>query len=595
MIKQTYQGIKNTILLLKEGYFDLKWRIFLLTVLGTMNSVLEGVGITALIPIFSLMVGKENRESNFVLKLTEQLFSFLGLNFKIETLLIFVLSLFILKFIIDMLVGYLMVAISVRYQEDTMRSLFSKMLNASWSTLMNQKLGYLDNLCTVNVKFGRMIMQEMSSTITLSCNVLIYTTLAFSISPKVTSLTLFVGFLVLLFFRKLVSKIQVDSFKINRCGKKISHGINEKVVGMKMIKIMSVMEEVKIFFYEYFHEWNDLQIGLFVRKKIGGSVLQLISVLYVLGLFLFFYRKPDFSIAVFVVMVFLVQRIFEYIKQAQQAFNGFSEALPYLKNILEYKKTLEEGMEVNSGTKPFEFKEVIKFENVYFTYQNGREILSGVNFSIRKGDMVGLVGPSGSGKTTVVDLFLRLLDVSSGCITVDGEDVTKIDLYDWRKNIGYVSQDIFLLNGSIADNIRFFDDSMGEDVLVNAAKMANIYDFIISTPDGFSTQVGERGVLLSVGQRQRISIARALARKPLILILDEATSALDRDSEIVIQEVIGRLKNYMTIIIIAHRLTTVMESDKIFVIDGGKVVEEGPPNFLLMKHDSYLSRIYKVS
>jgi len=178
---------------------------------------------------------------------------------------------------------------------------------------------------------------------------------------------------------------------------------------------------------------------------------------------------------------------------------------------------------------------------------------------------------------------------------VDGEDVTKIDLYDWRKNIGYVSQDIFLLNGSIADNIRFFDDSMGEDVLVNAAKMANIYDFIISTPDGFSTQVGERGVLLSVGQRQRISIARALARKPLILILDEATSALDRDSEIVIQEVIGRLKNYMTIIIIAHRLTTVMESDKIFVIDGGKVVEEGPPNFLLMKHDSYLSRIYKVS
>ena len=204
---------------------------------------------------------------------------------------------------------------------------------------------------------------------------------------------------------------------------------------------------------------------------------------------------------------------------------------------------------------------------------------------------MGLIGPSGAGKTSVADLLLRLFRPNTeGDIFIDGKPIISISSESWRRNIGYVAQDVFLLNASIEDNIRFYRSNLSKEAIIEATKQANIHDFIIGLPEGFNTLTGDRGVMLSGGQRQRIALARALAGSPELLILDEATSALDSASEKLIQESIRALHGSVTVLIIAHRLSTIEHADRLLVLDHGNIVEQGTPQELLARSGSYFSK-----
>jgi len=182
---------------------------------------------------------------------------------------------------------------------------------------------------------------------------------------------------------------------------------------------------------------------------------------------------------------------------------------------------------------------------------------------------------------------------SKGEILLDNVNISGISLSEWRKKIGYVSQDIFLKNDTIANNIKFYNNITNKDV-EEVAKMANIYDFIQKCPQKFNTMIGERGIMLSAGQRQRVIIARVLARKPEFLVLDEATSALDNESELKIQKVIENLKKKVTVLVIAHRLSTIINSDKLYILEKGKIIEEGSPKELLKDKESYFTKVYNL-
>ena len=189
---------------------------------------------------------------------------------------------------------------------------------------------------------------------------------------------------------------------------------------------------------------------------------------------------------------------------------------------------------------------------------------------------------------------MRLFKPEAGSILLDGVPSTDITLEEWRKNIGYVSQDVFLLNATLEDNIRFYNHTLTAEDIEGAAKQANIYDFIMSLSEGFKTMTGDRGVMLSGGQRQRIALARALAGKPELLILDEATSALDHESEKLIHESIRALHGKVTVLIIAHRASTVAEADSILVLSHGRIVEHGTPRELLQDDTSYFYKMQKA-
>ena len=238
----------------------------------------------------------------------------------------------------------------------------------------------------------------------------------------------------------------------------------------------------------------------------------------------------------------------------------------------------------------------ITYSQVAFSYPTRPdvEVLRDINFSVRAGEKIALVGPSGAGKSTIVQLLMRIYDVSGGGIAVDGRDIRDMNLTTLRGNIGIVPQEVLLFGGTIRENIAYGRPEATEAEIVEAARKANAYDFIKSFPEGFDTLVGERGIKLSGGQRQRIAIARAILKDPAILILDEATSALDSESEQLVQQAMDELMQGRTTIVIAHRLATIRKVDKILVIDGGEIVEEGSHELLSMNPEGIYANLLKL-
>ncbi len=257
---------------------------------------------------------------------------------------------------------------------------------------------------------------------------------------------------------------------------------------------------------------------------------------------------------------------------------------------------IEAEPEIKDKPDAVELKDVkghIKFENVYFGYEKDKPILKNVNFEIKPGETVALLGPTGSGKSTIIHLLMRFYDVTSGRILIDGHDIRDVKLKSLRRHIGIVSQEIFLFNKTVKENISFGRPDASMDDIIRAAKIAQAHEFIMKLPNGYDTIIGERGINLSGGQRQRIAIARALLLNPKILILDDSTSSVDVDTEYEIQKALSALFKNRTTIVITQRISTIRNADKIIVMDNGEIVEEGNHETLMAKKGIYY-RLYQT-
>ncbi|MBF6593483.1 MAG: ATP-binding cassette domain-containing protein [Thermaceae bacterium] len=268
-------------------------------------------------------------------------------------------------------------------------------------------------------------------------------------------------------------------------------------------------------------------------------------------------------------------------------FSQFQEALGASSRIFEL---LDEQSELKEASRPLKLQNVqgqVTLEHVSFGYGDRGLVLQDVSLGAKPGEVVALVGPSGAGKSTLISLIPRFYDPTSGRILLDGSDIRELTLRDLRANIALVPQETQLFSGSIAENIRYGKPQASDTEVVEAAQAANAHEFISSFPEGYKTVVGERGVKLSGGQRQRVAIARALLKNPRILILDEATSSLDSESESLVQEALERLMQGRTTFVIAHRLSTIRGADRIVVLDGGEIVQQGSHAELLMAGGLY--------
>jgi ATP-binding cassette, subfamily B, bacterial len=250
----------------------------------------------------------------------------------------------------------------------------------------------------------------------------------------------------------------------------------------------------------------------------------------------------------------------------------------------------------DSNIKVSPLKGDIVFDNVQFAYPSRTDIqvLKGININIKSGEKIAIVGQSGSGKSTIVQLLMKFYDISGGSISIDGIPVANYNPTHLRQNVGIVPQEVIMFGGTIKENILYGRPSATDEELINAAKQANAYDFVMEFPEQFETVVGERGIKLSGGQRQRIAIARAILRNPSILILDEATSSLDAESEKIVQDALDKLMQNRTSIIIAHRLATIKDVDCIYVIENGKIVEQGNHTELAAKEGGVYSHLAKL-
>lgn len=327
-------------------------------------------------------------------------------------------------------------------------------------------------------------------------------------------------------------------------------------------------------------KWFFVVMGIFTN--IGPLLIYLAG-----GYVMIKLEDPAITIGVITATISLINRLYRPVESLLNISVDFTRSLALFTRIFEY---FDKDISITSkpdAVKPELKNKDIRYEHVAFSYEEENPLLTDIDFTVPGGKMYAIVGPSGSGKSTVVNLIPRLYDVCGGRVTINGTDVRDIDLTYLRENIGVVTQDTYLFNGTIRENLLYAKEDATQEEIENACRIASIHDFIINQPDGYDTFVGNRGLKLSGGEKQRISIARVILKNPNILILDEATSALDSISENAIQDALERLMENRTSIVIAHRLSTILKADSILVVKDGVIAEKGDHETLLAKNGIY--------
>ncbi len=319
------------------------------------------------------------------------------------------------------------------------------------------------------------------------------------------------------------------------------------------------------------------------------AILSLARILFLLlGIYLVLDKQISIGTLVFVVT--LSEKVFSSLSRVYRLYDRFAEGLEGVNRIASLLKT--ESSIKNTGTVKLNSVEgLVSFKNINFCYNNSEKILNNLNLEIPAGAITALVGPSGGGKTTIIRLIFRHFDPSSGVVTLDRHNLKDLDLFNLRKFLSIVPQEVDIFDASVSENISYANRNASMDEIEAAAKIANVDEFVKKFKDGYDTMVGERGIKLSGGQRQRLGIARAILANPKILIFDEATSNLDTESEKLIQDSIAKIAKNKTIIIIAHRLSTIKMANKIAVIEDGQVVEEGSHLQLVNKKDGLYKKL----
>ncbi len=568
--------------------------IFWIAILGFLSSLSEGLGIGVLIPIFSFITGTPAFGTDVISRNIGAAFAYLDIQPRLAPLIILICSLFIAQAVLKLIFGYVISRMVANFENEKRKAIYENSLYASWPYLLQQKIGHLQHMLVNHLAFVFSSLRSIAHGVTDVTGLVVYVGIALSISPTITLATLAFGAVFLFISNPLTARIKKYAEKRTEMAHGLARYIAENSLGLKTIKAMAIEDSVMKFANKLFDRFTIARKMISFTKAISSVILQPFSIIFISTVFAVSYKLPGFDLGIFVATIYLIHRTFIYVGKAQEVLNEMQDTIPYVKSIDELENELRINREATGGAESFVFDRDLVFKNVSFAYSPEMKVFENLNLVIRKGEMIGVIGPSGVGKTTLVDLLLRLFEIGGGAILLDGKNISEINLKEWRRNIGYVSQDIFLKNTTIEHNIKFYDDLVSDERMAEAAKMVGIYDFIMSLPAGFQSIVGERGVLLSGGQRQRVVLARVLARSPKILVLDEATSALDNESEAVVKSTIEKLKGDITIIAIAHRLTTITGSDRLLVLGDGEVIEEGSPSELLAKKDSYFYKVNNV-
>lgn len=403
--------------------------------------------------------------------------------------------------------------------------------------------------------------------------------------------------MILIFLIKTKQRVawQISSNKSSN----LNAYIAESISGIRVTQSFTREQENSKIFNglcgEYKDAWMDaVKYNFLLWPAINNISTWTTVAIYVLGIAWMDQGIEGITVGVLIAMTGYIGRFWAPVNTLASFYNSLLTAVSYLERIFE---TIDEPVLVKDCEGAVEMPPIkgeVEFKNVFFSYEDGVPILSDINFKAQVGNSFAIVGPTGAGKTTIINLISRFYNLDSGVITIDGVDISKVQIKSLRKQMGVMLQDSFIFSGTIMDNIRYGNMEATDEEVIEAAKTVRAHDFIVELERGYKTEVNERGSRLSVGQRQLISFARALLADPKILILDEATSSIDTETEILLQEGLSKLLANRTSFIIAHRLSTIKNSTCIMYVDGGRIEEMGTHEELLeMKgkyHELYMSQ-----
>jgi ATP-binding cassette subfamily B protein len=459
-------------------------------------------------------------------------------------------------------------------------------LHASWGLQSAERQGHLQELLTVHATYAS---RTMDSLVTLLVSALSLVALLASAILINAAAAIVVGAAVVLLalvMWPLREAVRSRSRATANADVEFATSISEVTSITQEIKVFDAGERVRDRVSRKIRAQRDaLRRTRFLVQLVPGIyqgtalffVVVALAVVYVVG----FSRLSTLGAVVLILL-----RSLSFGQNVQTSYQGLNEGAPYLEKLLAEQRRYQENA-VNGGDQAVGRVGVITFDDVGFAYEQGHPVLHNLSFEAQRGEVIGIVGPSGAGKSTLVQLLLRLRQPTSGRVLADRRDLRRLALKGWYQRISFVPQEPRLFSASVGENIRFFRDVTADDI-VRAAKLANIHDEIRSWPRGYATPVGERGSQLSLGQRQRLCIARSLVGDPDVLVLDEPTSSLDPRSESLVREALATLAPGVTLFIIAHRLSTLDSCDRIMVLQAGRLQGFDEPRHL--EHSSLFYR-----
>ena len=390
-------------------------------------------------------------------------------------------------------------------------------------------------------------------------------------------------------------KVKLSFNNVRNAVANLNSYVQEHIIGMNIVQIFGNEEKE----YKRFKDINETHLKANLKAVLYYSIYFPVMELFTsigLGLLIWYGSNQLFSeevtLGVLVAFIMYLQLFFRPIRSIADRFNTLQMGVVSSKRIFDLLDRNEE-IDSNEKLKDIQLNGDVEFKDVWFAYNDEEYVLKNISFKINSGESVGFVGSTGSGKTSIINLINRFYDFQKGTIFVDGNDIKDYNLSSLRSNLGMVSQDVFLFSDSIYNNITLFNDSIKEDEVWNAIKKVGAEKFINKLPNGLQFDVKERGISLSVGQRQLISCIRIMLYDPKIILLDEATSSIDSESETMIQKAISEILKNRTSIVVAHRLSTIKEVDKIVVIDSGEIKEIGNHKDLIQSNGFY-KKLYEM-
>ena len=423
-------------------------------------------------------------------------------------------------------------------------------------------------------------------------NIMAFLTLLFIISPKLTAIAIVVVPISGVIIFGIAQSIRRRAARSQAKLAGITSIIAETLSSIRIVKAFVMKNYELRRFYAQTKKYYELMLSKDRLRLLSSPITETVGAS--LAALLLFIGARDVLVTQsissedFIRFILLLFSVLGPIKSLGNVFNELQNGLASADRVFSILDIKSDINDIENAVELNQFENHIVFKDVSFHYdQSSQEVLKNVDFSIKSGQILALVGPSGAGKSTLVDLIPRFYDVTDGAINIDGKNIKDVKLDSLRSLMGIVTQETFLFDDSVKANIAYGLDSVSDDIIKKAAIAANANEFIKELPEGYDTIIGERGVKLSGGQRQRIAIARAIVKNPPILILDEATSSLDTESEKIVQDAIEKLMHHRTVIVIAHRLSTVHNADKIIVLDKGLIIDMGTHEELINKDGVY--------
>ncbi len=578
-------------------------RLFVLYFLSLLVGALDALGITFIVPLLKMAdesatsAQKDAASGNAFIVGDVMRALHIPLNMRSVVLLIIVI--FVCKGILKFFLSNMRGALRAEFTRKLREKIIVDFLKYNYRDYININIGRIINALTQETMNVSTAFIYYNNAIISIFSIISYLYIAVYANFIFTILAVLSGGLISLVMRKLTSRTKKISTTLSESNAEFSSILIQSVNNFKYLKTTGSFSKLEVKLRQSISYLQSQLTSLGFNQAIAISIREPFSVIIIMGIIVFQTTVLDAKVATILVALFIFWRALTEIINYQSNWQNFISTHGAYTSVTELMAEFAAKKEVPASNIAPTLKESISLEHVGFAFSDSRQTIDDVSISIRKNTSVAFVGESGSGKTTLVDIITGLLKPQSGRVLIDSVELNTTDIFKWRDKIGFISQDNVVFNDTIINNISLWDDSSStaEEQLEkarSAARKAHSEDFIDKLDHGFETQIGDRGVKLSGGQKQRLAIARELYKEVELLILDEATSALDSESESIIKNNIDLMKGQFTMIIIAHRLSTIKNVDYIYVMNDGKIVEEGSYEQLLNNQSSKFSRMVKM-